>query len=57
MTDFLSDIKPVAYVSKSASDEDTHYAYIEKELLGENGILQESQEVHAQVHKGQYYPS
>ena len=23
----------------------------------ENGRLQESQDVHAQVHKGQYYPS
>ena len=34
MNDFLSDLKPVAYASKSFSDIETHYANIERELLG-----------------------
>ena len=34
MNDFLSDLKPVAYASKSLSDADTCYANIERELLG-----------------------
>ena len=34
MNEFLSDLKPVAYVSKSLSDAETHYANIKIELLG-----------------------
>ena len=34
MNDFLSDLKPLAYASKSLSDTETHYANIERELLG-----------------------
>ena len=34
MNHFLSDLKPVAYASKSLSDAETHYANIERELLG-----------------------
>ena len=33
MNDFLSDLKPVAYTSKSLSDAETHYAIL-RELLG-----------------------
>ena len=34
MSDFLSDIHPVAYTSKSLSDAETHYTNFERELLG-----------------------
>ena len=34
MSDFLSDLKPVAYASKSLSDAETHCANIEREPLG-----------------------
>ena len=34
MNDFLSDLKPVAYASKSLSDTEIHYANIERKLLG-----------------------
>ena len=34
MNDFLSDLKPVAYASKSLSDAETHYVNIEGDLLG-----------------------
>ena len=34
MSDFLSDLKPVAYASKSLSYAETHYANNERELLG-----------------------